>query len=155
MEIMNGTIRRLVREKEQAARDAMNRMRYTAPKVYRAIQDLQRSKSLQGLGDFDFSDLVDTLVTVKAAREISADERKAADAEYRALQDKNASIERQIQLEIKLQNQKNKGLTLAQQASMAGESVVDQLLEKPWALPLLAALGFGLYRSVSSRRRRG
>jgi hypothetical protein len=149
------TLKRLHLEKKQAGRDALERLRFNAPAVYRHVIGLIRSRGgLSGLGEFDWADLADTLLTVKASKEISNDERKAADKEIQLLREKTALLNKQVKAEKELQESKNRGLTLAQQAGMVGDSVIDQLMAKPWAVPALLGLGFALFRSMNARRRR-
>lgn len=155
---MSMKISRLLSEKEQAARDTLERLRFKAPTVYLQLQEMiaakKKAAALHGLGDFSWGDFLDLATSVKANDRISENERKAAQIELAALREKNTAIEKQIRLEKELQDSKNRGLTLAQQVNMAGESVLDQLVAKPWALPALGILGFALFRSVSSRRGR-
>jgi hypothetical protein len=148
------TLKRLVQEKKQAGRDALERLRFNAPVVYRRVIEIMKTHGgLNGLGEFDWGDLADTLLTVKASKEISADERKAAEREIEVLREKTKTIEKQLRMEKELQETKNRGLTLAQQAGMVGGSVFDQLKSMPWAVPALLGLGFALFRSMNSRRR--
>lgn len=153
---MNQKIGRLLSEKDQAARDTLERLRFKAPSVWRSLQDMLRRRgvALSGLGEFSWSDFLDMGTSVAAAKSLSSDERKAANLELEALKEKNKAIEKQIKLELELQESKNRGLTLAQQASMAGESIFDQIKEKPWAIPLLGGLVFALVKSVRGRRGR-
>jgi len=149
---MSMIINRLMSEKEQAARDTLDRLRYKAPTVWQNLQDEIRRRGLSGLG-YSWSDFLDTAVTVKAAKEISEDERKAAEIELTALREKNAAIERQIRLQKDLEETKNKGLTLAQKSGMLGDSILGQFMDKPYALPALIGLGFAWWRSRSGSRR--
>jgi len=152
---MSRKIQRLVAEKNRAAQDTLERLRFKAPTVYQRLQEVMKAKrqALSGLGDFSFTDFLDLATSVKAAKEISGEERKQTELELEALREKNKAIEKQIRLETELQESKNRGLTLAQKANMAGGSIMDQLADKPWALPLAGGLLFALFRSIGSRRK--
>lgn len=148
-------IDRLLREQRQAARDTLERLKFKAPTVYRGVKAVMASKGFAGLGgfDFDFADFAKTVIDVKALKEIGEDERKATELEIEAYREKTRAIERQLKLEKDLIAQQQKGVTLAQKAGMVGDSVLDQLLAKPWAVPALIGLAVTLFRSVASRRR--
>lgn len=145
-------INRLLREKEMSEKDTLARLKFKAPALYRRVAEIIKSRGGR-LGDFSWSDLADTILTVKASKEISADERKAADAELKVLREKTAAVEKQLKLEKQLQQEKNRGITLAQQAGMMGDSLLGQIMAKPWAIPAVIGLGFALFRSIRSRRR--
>lgn len=145
---------RLVKFKNQATRQALENLKIRAPRVYHqlVLKDRVRKSIPKQLGATDWSDLgkdlAEILVSTKALKEVSADERKAAELELKKLNEKNRTVEKQIAL-LKQQEK----LTLAQKATMAGESVLDRIKEIPLAIPALLGLGFMLVRSVGARRR--
>ena len=129
-------------------------MRFTAPTIYQGMIEALKHRPMAGLGGFTFNDFLDTLVTVGASKEISEDERKAKDKELALLKENNAALEKQIKLELQLQESKNRGLTLAQKAGMAGDSVLNQLAAKPWAVPAVIALTVAFFRMRGKGRGR-
>jgi len=152
---MNTKVLQLENEQRKTVQDMLARLKHKAPTVWELTMRRNRpAGSLMGLGALgavDWGDILDTIVTVKGGKEIQEDERKAAELELKIVREKTAAIEKQKKLEIQLQREKNAGVTIAQKAGIAKESVVDQLMEKPWAVPALIGLVTLFFRG----RRRG
>jgi hypothetical protein len=142
----------------RAARQSLDRLRVRAPRLYEHL--IQMYDRPRGLGAVDWGDVGKNLITslseIAQYKEISEQERKAAQLELQTLQVKNAAIERQLQLQRELAQEQNRGLEIQQRAAIAGESIMDQLKQKPWAIPALIGL-VGLWmksrKSGKSRQR--
>lgn len=140
--------------KIQAARESLKRLRITAPRIYEHL--IQQYDRPRGLGAIDWSKVGENLITglseIAQYKEISEEERKAALIELQALKEKNAAIERQLQLQRQLTQEQNRGLEIQERAALYGESFLDQLQEKPWALPAIAGLAWLFFRNRKKKK---
>lgn len=147
-------LQRLEREREKLVKNTLRSLRAKAPNVYKDLVLSLPPKIKAGLGAVDWgkigTNILDAYVTSTQYKTVSEQERKSAEVELKKLQEQTRIMDAQI----KLQKEQNKLASLTASAQMAGESLLDQLKSKPWALPLLGALGFGLFRSMSNRRGR-
>lgn len=165
---MSPAMQALLQQQDQIAKESLQRLKQKAPEAYQAvIEDLnaKRGGHLSGLGQEDSGtswgdlgmELLDSYMMVETNERVQEEDRKALELELQKLQEQNKSVERQLELQNEIEKTKAEAekakyaMTMQSRAEMAGESVLDQLQEKPWAIPALLGLGFMLWRS----RRKG
>lgn len=147
-------MQKLKRDQEKRVKTTLRNLRQKAPSVYRDLILKLPPQASAGLGALDWSkigdNIIDAYVSTSQYKAISAEERKAAELELKKLQEQNRVIDAQIQAE----KERSQLSTVASHAQMAGESLLDQLIAQPWALPAVGLLGFALWSSISRRKGR-
>jgi hypothetical protein len=156
---------RLINAQTRATKKSLRSLRREAPRVYAFIQHNIAERRRAGIGAIDWgsftTSIIGDLSMLKQSKEMAKDERRMAELKLKEIQLQNAAIEKQIQSQTALEEMKIKGnlmlgqqqLALADRMKMAGGSLLDQIKDKPWAIPALAGLSFMLIRSVTGRRR--